>query len=342
MIKETLKVILSKLLPQSIYRKLKQKRKLYSRGKSLIAAYIYDLKQFIKHSDTFETNTSIKLIGKIIKEYHVIEKGLTMPESRLGFGKELIKTLSKDCLEYIEKYNIDELQLRQAIGVILEYEYFHEKQNFALDEDILLAIKAIKKKNLNIALCNQRVTTKEEYFKNKKSTFPEFARSRASVRNYSGEAIPLDNITQALEIARTTPSQCNRQCWRTYVYTDKAQMDKILLVQGGNRGFGHLADKLIVIASEIGVFGSEGERNSGYIDGGMYAMNLLYALHYENIAACIINCSNSKLKDIELRKLCKIKESEVFIAMIVCGIAPEKFKIALSKRNEISTTNIIL
>jgi nitroreductase len=335
MIKETLKVILRKVLPQFIFFKLKKYKKIYSSSKSLKAAYKYDLKRYKKYSDTLYTDTAQKLIGKIIREYHVLEKGLTMPEPRLGFGKELIITLSTACLEYIEKYGIDEPQLQHAIGVILEYENFHKEQSFNLDKDILHIIETIKQKNLNISRCHQRETTKDEYFKHTESAFVEFAQSRASIRNYSNDKIPLEKITKALEIAQTTPSQCNRQCWRTYIYTDKTKINEILLAQGGNRGFGHLADKLIVIAAEIGVFCFDGERNSAYIDGGMYAMNLLYALHYQKIAACILNCSTSPEKDIELRKLCGIKESEVFIAMISCGIPPEKFEIAVSKRYKI-------
>ena len=57
------------------------------------------------------------------------------------------------------------------------------------------------------------------------------------------------------------------------MYTNKNQIAKILEVQGGNRGFGHLANRLIIITSEVGVFTGVAERNQVYIDGGMYARN---------------------------------------------------------------------
>ncbi|MCI1683195.1 MAG: nitroreductase family protein [Bacteroides sp.] len=342
MIRNILKKTAKQILPVGVYSSIKQKWNYWARKKKLKAAYRYDLKRFSKYSDTLNTDSSQKLVGKIIREYHVVEKGLTMPEPRLGFGREVLITLAEDCIEYVNRYNTDEPQLLHAIGVILEYETFHSERKFQLSDDIQLWINKIKQLKLVIPACPQKEITKEDFFKYTESTFPEFAKSRASVRNYLNEDIPLKKITQALAMAQTTPSQCNRQCWRSYVYTDKNQIGAILQAQGGNRGFGHLANKLIVITSELGVFNYEGERNGAYIDGGMYAMNLLYALHYEKIAACILNCSNSIEKDIKLRELCKIKKTEVFIAMIVCGIPPEQFKIATSKRYEIDKTNTIV
>jgi nitroreductase len=115
-----------------------------------------------------------------------------------------------------------------------------------------------------------------------------------------------------------------------------------LEIQGGNRGFGHLVNKLMVITSETGVFSSESERNQAFIDGGIYAMNLLYSLHYYNIACCILNCSNTVEKDRRLRELCGVKESEVFISMVSLGMPPNDFKAAASIRYPIEKTNKIV
>lgn len=331
-IKKVIKASIKYVLPKSILKLILNYKIIYTETIFIKKSYLYDRKRFEKQSSSLYTNSEQKLIGKIIREYHVVEKGLTMTEPRFGFGKDLIIALSIDCLEYIEKYGTDEEQLQHAIGVIFEYKLFHEAQKFNLDQEVLQSIEMLKQKCSHISPSVQRNMTKNDFFKHSESSFPIFAQSRASVRNYTNEKIPIEKISKALEIAQSTPSQCNRQCWRTYVYTDKKTMNEILIAQGGNRGFGHRADKLIVITAEIGVFGFHGERNSAYIDGGMYAMNLLYSLHYERISACILNCNTWPEKDLELRKLCGIKESEVFIAMITCGIPPENFRIASSKR----------
>ena len=337
-----LKRILPKILPPVIYRYIRRIWIDYKAIQRVKSSYKYDLKQYLSYSDILGVDNAQKLIAKIIREYHIIEKGLTMPETRLGFGKELLITLCKDCIEFIELYDKNEVQLLHAIGVILEYDLYHKDHNFILESELQFFIDKVWSLCKKVENTKQRVTSRDDYFRFTKSSFIEFSKSRSSVRNYSNVDVPLKKLNNAFEIAKTTPSVCNRQCWRTYVYKNNDRIINILNIQGGNRGFGHLTNKLIVITAEIGVFHGTGERNQAFIDGGMYAMNLLYALHSQNIACCILNCSNSVEKDLTLRSICGIKESEVFIAMITCGIPPEEFKIAVSKRYEVQHTTTIV
>ncbi len=340
--KNMFKKTLKKILPHHIFEFLRIEKKKIVQRKQLKKAYLYDMERYIKYSDTLGSDTDQKLIGRIIREYHVVEKGLTMPETRLGFGKDLIFSLIQNCIDYIQQYGETDEQLKHAIRVVLEYERFHQEQGFALDSVVQTAINNLKQKADEARYCQQKEMNIDSYFQHINASFPLFAASRSSVRNYSDKDIPTTTIIQALELARTTPSACNRQCWRTYIIENKEQINLILAVQGGNRGFGHLTNKLIVLTAELGVFTSTGERNEAFIDGGMYAMNLLYGLHYNAIAACILNCSNTIEKDLKLRELCRIKDSEVFIAMISCGIPPENFKVAASLRYEADKTNKLI
>ena len=47
-------------------------------------AYRYDYQKYLKFGRNRFESSPVKLIGQIILLYHVIEKGLTMPETRLG------------------------------------------------------------------------------------------------------------------------------------------------------------------------------------------------------------------------------------------------------------------
>ncbi|MDU0808909.1 nitroreductase family protein [Aquirufa regiilacus] len=333
--------IIKLILPVRVFEYVKQKKVQFILQRNFKKAYEFDMKRYLKYSDSFGTNSAQQLIGKIVREYHVIEKGLTMPDPRLGFGKDLLLSLVDNCMQYIQLFGEEEEQLRHAVGVIWEYEQFHEQQNFNLEDSVVVSIQKLKNLVSGIPISKQKEITANDYFKYVESEFPQFAKSRSSLRNYTNENVPMKAILSALDLARTTPSACNRQSWRTYVFEDKIHINSILTIQGGNRGFGHLTNKLIIITSEISVFSSVAERNQVFIDGGMYAMNLLYALHYYKIGACILNCSNSLEKDLKLRVVCDVKESEVFIAMVSCGIPPVDFKIASSYRYELLTKNTI-
>ena len=78
-----------------------------------------------------------------------------------------------------------------------------------------------------------------------------------------------------------------------------------------------------------------GERNDAFVNGGLFLMNLCYALHWEKIAHCILNWSRTPAEDIALRKLIPLKDSETVIALLTCGEAPEEFEIASSPRKDI-------
>lgn len=303
--------------------------------KTAVPNFWYDLKRYYLHSATTGYTTESRLRARIVKLYHSVEKGLTMPGFRAGFGQPLLHTLMDLNEQYIRRFGTTDPQIRHSVGVVYEYLTTHEQQGFALDEALKQKIRAQVQHFESLEPCEQRTVTREEYFSQSDSPYPEFARSRVSVRNYAEAEVPMEKMKEAVDIARSTPSACNRQTARAAILTNKEEIRKILEAQGGNRGFGHLTDKLIIVTAELSVYAELSERYQGYIDGGMFAMNLLHALHTKQIAACIMNCSHTMKKDLLMRRLTGIPESEVFIAMIACGIPPEEFKLALSKRNNL-------
>lgn len=300
-----------------------------------IPDYYYDLKRFYKHtSNQGVKDSEEKYIGHIVKRYHVIEKGLTMPSPRLGFGKEIVSDLISLCNSYIDIYGTTNVQLHNAIAVLLAYIEFHKEKSYTITENIVIAITLLSKKvsDYNILAQQEIHTTKEEYFNDIDKSFEEFSNSRKSVRNYADKDLSIEKILKAIDLARNTPTSCNRQSNRVYIYTDKHKIQEILKLQGGSRGFLELANKLIIITNELGVYESTRERKQGYIDGGIYTMNLLYTLHYNKVACCVLNCCNSKKNDIKIRKIADIKETEELVVMIACGEAVENFEIASSPR----------
>jgi nitroreductase len=277
-----------------------------------------------------------KIISIIILDTHVMEKGLTMPETRLGFGKARLNVLINNILNYFEDYNNTNTQVLHGVSVIEEYFLLHKVKNFILDDSIKEKYNKLKdlvsKKEIKIKSRRQIDMSKEDYFAKSDASFFEFSETRSSIRNWTAEKVDLNLVLQALDLCRNTPSACNRQSVRVHLYTDKTEIDNILEIQGGNRGFGHLSSFLIVVTFEPSVFFEENERNSGFVDGGMYCMNILYALHANKIAACILNTAHSPKKDVNIRKCTNIPSSEIFVGMIAGGIPPTNFMIAKSFR----------
>ncbi|MCF8274257.1 MAG: nitroreductase family protein [Flavobacteriaceae bacterium] len=290
------------------------------------------LRRYIKYSSVTNENSESKLLGRIIADYHVIEKGLTMPVPRLGFGKERILLLIINCIKFIDRYGTSNKQICVAIGVILEYKKFHELKKFILDNEILTKINELSLKSKIQKKTEQLKFSKHDYYKNINSKFDQFSKSRKSIRNYSNQAIPSELINKAIDLAKFAPSSCNRQTIRAHVYECRNRIRQILNIQGGNRGFGHLADKLIILTSDLAYWHGVSEIHGPYVDGGIFAMNLMYTLHFYGVASCPLNCNLSPKKEKKLRKICNIPDSEVFIVMLSLGMVSEQFEVPASIR----------
>ena len=133
-----------------------------------IPDYYYDLKRFYKYaSNQGVKNSEEKYIGHIVKRYHVIEKGLTMPSPRLGFGKDIVLDLISLCNRYIDIYGITNIQLRNAIAVLLAYIEFHKEKSYAIAKDIVMAIIELSqrvKEGDDVLVQQQIHITREDYF----------------------------------------------------------------------------------------------------------------------------------------------------------------------------------
>lgn len=130
---------------------------------------------------------------------------------------------------------------------------------------------------------------------------------------------------------RVQPAVCKVYC------LSGERKKKLLELQGGNRGFGHLADKVLVVTSSLEGIATPGERNDIFVNGGMFLMNLCYSLHYHKIAHCILTWAQPLAKDAAAREIIgpTLKKEETIIALLSCGEAPGEFDVADSPRKSL-------
>ncbi len=310
-------------------------------------ALIYHLKEYIthfiryyKHSNTDTYSAETNLISALVINYHVLEKGLTMPNFRLGFGQEKVLNLINDIEKYKElDFNTNNIQFRRAISVVGEYINIHKENNFKLSDNLSIAIKNFVTNN-NIEEEKQQQFTIEEYFSAREENFKDFSNSRHSVRDFSDKEIPLSVMQKVVDLCNNTPTPCNRQPNNVYVVENKDLMNKILKMQGGTRGFGHLANKLLIITSNVTVYSGIREAFEAAKSGGMYAMNLLYSLHYHGIGACTLEWGLMPKEEKFIRKAVNIPNNEELVLMILCGYPSDSFKLANSHRTPLQIKTI--
>ena len=298
--------------------------------------YDYDMRRLMKYSGVFKCDRREQFRAKVIMLYHIVEKGLTMPARRLGFGKNAICDLMAQISLFKNRF-LDDDQVAHAVGVLKAYLELHQGNNALMETDTEFwdRLKEFLGKYPNVPIATQTHMSKEEFYRDKESPFSKFAFARHTLRHYSSAHLDIELVRKAVGLAISTPSACNRQHCRVYCVSDKSVMAKLLKVQGGNRGFGHLADKVLIVTANLENILFIGERNDAFTNGGMFLMNLCYALYYYEIAHCILNWSLSPKEDSLARSLVKIPDSETIIAILTCGVAPDEFDVCSSPRKQI-------
>lgn len=294
----------------------------------------YDLRRRV-YDKVYNNDAAEKVKRDLTLLYHIVEKGLTMPVPRPGFGKPVVINLCNVVLRY-ERMQLaqTELEFTQSVTVLKEYAAFHAKIGFQLDNEITERLNRIVTRFDDVKGLEQIDMTEKAYFKSINAPFDEFCRSRFSVRNYTNKEIPVQTLYDCVDLAQKSPSFCNRQPTRVHIVKLPEKKKAILEVQNGNRGFGELAETLLVLSSVISVTKDIHERFENHLNGGMFAMTLLNALHFNKIAACALNWSVDNEKDQQMRKILNIPDNEVVLLVISCGYPPDEFKMAASPRKK--------
>ncbi len=308
----------------------------------ILKAYISDYRSYMRYSYHYNDLgvDNDNLVAVIMKYAHSVEKGFSMPEIRPGYGEAVIHELISQLEKYTKSgFDQSSVAFRKAQSVLDEYIRYHDGIEYDLGE---LKKRILPWTKMAGTIGGFIELSEKEIFDKAKGDFESCAFSRCSIRSYSPEPVPDEWIRDAVRIASKTPSACNRQCWHTYIVRAPELKEKVLALQNGNRGFGDRADFIAIITADMRSFTGAGERYGTYIDGGLYAMSFMYALHYKGIGACPLNWMVGPSTDRKLKKLLNLNDSENVIMMISAGQVPEKVRVAKSVRKEVDEQLTVL
>ena len=293
-------------------------------------AFRYDRKQFMANAGALHRDRKAAARAEIVMGYHVLEKGLTMPRRRLGFGKGAVVHLVNLVDAFERRFGRDDRQVRHAVGVLRAYRELHLES-----PDPMPRLDAFLAAHPDVPAADEPHVSRSDFFSAKDAPFPQFAASRHVCRHFAGP-VPEGTIKSAVELALTAPSACNRQHARVHVVDDPALRDRLFAAQGGTRGFGADADKVLVVTSDLSSVRWGWERHDCYVNGGLFVMNLCYALHYFGVAHCILHWSVSPEVDRAAHEFLGIPSNEAIVQVIACGMPPEEFDVAASPRLAVS------
>ncbi|MFG0454077.1 nitroreductase family protein [Shewanella mangrovisoli] len=305
----------------------------------LLTNFIKDFRLFLRHSTVFNQNGLNKKECQIILDYHAVEKGLLFKKTKPRFAKQRILNLHSNLDSILIKNNVCRSQIRVAYQVMCEYYELHQHLGVDISDYYALPIYQNYKNILGDAYTDRFKGAIsyhfDDFYSAVTSEFSIFSKSRKSVREYTGELVSTSLIEKAITLALNTPSVCNRQACKVYLLEDKDRVQKLLTIQGGLTGYTKNINQVLLLTVDRNYFYTVGERNQFYIDGGMFLMNMLYALHYYKIANCPANWGKLTQEEKQLDGIVNIPESEKIICIVPIGIAKEEFRVTLSQRRDL-------
>lgn len=294
---------------------------------------------FSKHTARCQmSKCSEKLLTDILMTTHAIEKAYSLYDKRKGFGVQKIASLMSDVEKYTNKYGYSE-KLNVPVALLHSYLEYQEKDDFqsnVLNDVNQRLHQFITSNRLDKHILNEAgslVRTKEDMLRLKQADFKEMAAGRFSFRHFSKEDVQDSIIKEALDIAKKSPSACNRQAYRVHVFSGE-QKDKILKLQGGANSFYKEANKAVLITGNLNRYYTT-EMHLPYVDGSLFAMSFIYALTSLGVASIPLTMGRkmSVLRDIQTQL--NIPANEVPVVLIAMGYYPDEAEVSLSHRNDI-------
>lgn len=258
-------------------------------------SFLYDIYSFWKITSKFNASCNTdddieKMQYILLRENHTIEKGLSMRKPKKGFGQEKVKKLLERLNLYYSKYGeVDIKFLAYPLGTIKHYIEYMKSTGIEIDsiENEYNNLLSLTKLDVpNSAGVTQ--ISKKQILNECNRDFKSLLFSRHSIRYFSNTPVEKEIIEKALILAQRTPSACNRQGWRTHVFLGDTSVD-LMKWQGGVRGFENEIRCSVLVTANLKAF-LYYEIHQAYIDGGLYAMNLINALHSLGLGTIPLSC----------------------------------------------------
>lgn len=300
----------------------------------VIKDFLRDGRIYLDYSRSFlaESNADAAA-AKIMILAHSLEKGLCLPQTKLGFGASKALQL----VSLLKKFEgkISQCSRDTGLSSLVSFLEFHQQNNYQSEalSQVRTQVDALLSRGETI-VGGACVRNFADYPPLSFTDFQGFLATRHSIRDYADvfDAADDEALVAAVRDAGMTPSQCNRQGSRIYIVRHRELIDKLLKQQGGANGFTHKIPRLAIITNDTVFWDGIDQRNQCWVDGALFAMTFLLALHGRRLAACPLNLAKSAGDEEKIKALANIPTSERTIMMISIGRYPETYKTAISPR----------
>lgn len=144
---------------------------------------------------------------------------------------------------------------------------------------------------------------------------------RRSVRWFTEQPVPADLVAQAIQMASQAPSACNRQPFFVKMSLQPDQAASIAKLAMGTSGFADNIRCLCVIVGDQSCYEAERDRHVIYVDGGLFAMQLMLALETLGLSSCPINWPDIESLELKMQRRLKLAVFHRPVMLLAVGYA---------------------
>lgn len=164
--------------------------------------------------------------------------------------------------------------------------------------------------------------------------YEKFIKSRHSTRNYKNIPIKIEDIKKAINMAKYSASEYNRQYIKVHYYPKGKMKRNFINYSLGKRGLYLKGVSSFIITFDSNGLTGKGERNQGYFNAGLFSTNFVKALHSLGIGTFFIQFANSVSDEEKLKKLNEIPSNEKITVILFAGYYDEKSIFCVSPRKD--------
>ncbi len=230
-----------------------------------------------------------------------------------------------------------------GINSLREYKKVYEKHKWTYKEEYKEVSEFLKEfEKIKEQKTGTYILTKEELKNDYNIDYSKFIKSRHSTRNYKNMNLKIEDIKKAVEMAKFSPSACNRQYIKVHYYSKGKMRQNVIDYSIGKGGLYLKGVNTFIITFDANGLIGKGERNQGYFNAGLFATNFVNALHSLGIGTCFIQFANSVEEEEKLKLLNKIPSNERIAVILYAGYYDEKSIFCVSPRKDSEVTSFFM
>ena len=273
--------------------------------------------------------------GFLRRHIHRLEKGLLMRPRKAIFALDYIDETVEVFAQCLQSNSLSKAESDWAVSVLSEYFSVVDEHPVIMDPSIRFD-----------ALCQQYELIKSEAIPYAAHARPSASitsnelsvlyERRRSVRYFANKPVPIELLRQAIQMAGSAPSACNRQSFKFISFNTPTDAQRIGAIAAGTAGFAQQFQSLLVLVGDLSAYPFEKDRHVIYIDGALASMQLLLALETLGLGACPINWADEPVAEANMQAELNLPSYQRVLMLIAVGYADDDGMIAYSAKRPVS------